>query len=333
LADVLTTTSQKYHGRIYIGDAGHLNKPASVGFLFNNYRSYFEYQRGGLVSSIDYLNSNPLYIRTLISQDPQVTFDGAVNDTVANTHTLLVAAIAPTTTFTPAPLIEFKKAVGADKPLYSLNAQTAVDQAVVPASSQSQYGSITSEGASTYSGQTYSAAEMTASATTTGGTVTFSVWDPAAKVTFILPTHTTSGQTLLNLYNGNSASLAIYGSSNYANNPNTGSASGQWSAPTLGNALGYVEPASYQAPPVNPTINTYVRTVDGGSLREAIDFHADQVQMIVDERALIASVSLSAPVRTEVIRSRTATGNTLIKKDGGDAVCSADDKGDLNCGD
>jgi hypothetical protein len=333
LADILTATSQTYNGNVFIGDATYLNKPRVLGFLFNNYRNYFEYQRGALVSTIDYLNTNPQYIRTMISEDPSVVFNGAVNDVTANTHTLLVAAIAPSiaSASSSPPVIVYGEAVGAIAPLYSINSQTAINHSGVPASSSSQYvGSISIVGgASTFSSQTYSTASMTASALSSGGQVTFSVYDPNSSVTFLLPTHSTNGVDQLNLYNGNAASLAIYGSSNYANNPNTGSASDQWSAPTLGNALGYVAPVSNQAPP----LNIFMRTLDSGSLREAIDFHADQVQMTVDERALVASVSVSAPVRTEVIRSRAATGNTLIKKDGGDAICSADDKGDLNCGD
>ena len=215
--------------------------------------------------------------------------------------------------------------VGTIAPLYSVNSQTAINHSAVPASSNSQYvGSISIVGgAATYSSQTYGAASMTATAATSGGVVSFSVWDPAAAINFILPTHTSNGEAQINLYNGNFASLAIYGASNYANNPNTGSASNQWSAPTLANALGYVTPESYQAPPslaFTPSI------VDAGSLREAIDFHADQVQMTVDERALIAAVTVSAPVRAEIIRIKSPAGTILISQDG------VDSNGDMNCG-
>ncbi len=340
LADILTATSQTYTGNIFIGDATYLNKPRTLGFLFNGYREYFEYQRGALVSSIDYLNTNPMYIRTLISEYPSVVFNGSVNDVIVNTHTLLVAAIAPSiaSAASSPPAIVYGEPVGAIAPLYSVNSQTAINHSAVPASSNSQYvGSISIVGgAATYSSQIYGAASMTASAATSGGVVTFSVWDPVAAqaVNFILPTHTSNGEVQLNLYNGNSASLAIYGSSNYANNSNTGSASNQWSAPTLANALGYVAPETYQAPyQASPSIAFTPSIVDAGSLREVIDFHADQVQMTANERALIAAVSVSAPVRAEIVRSRSVAANALVSKDGVDAVCTVDSNGDMNCGD
>jgi hypothetical protein len=179
LADILTATTQQYTGRILIGDASYLNKPAVTGFLFSNYRPYFEYQRGSLSSTIDYKNANSIYVRTLISEDPSVIFNGAVNDVTANTHTLLVAAISPSIADAASnpPVIQFAQPVGAYQPLYSLNSQLAINKAVVAITSQAQYvGSITIVGgASTYASQTYSAASMTASAVTNGGQVKFSV--------------------------------------------------------------------------------------------------------------------------------------------------------------
>ena len=283
LADILTASSQQYHGQIYIGDASYLGKTATVGFLFGSYRSYFEYQRGNLTSTIDYLNTNPIFIRNMISEDPQVIFDGAVNDTVANTHTLLVAAIAPSASSAAnnPPLISFSQQVGLIKPLYSLNSQTAINQSAVPITSADQYvGNITIVGgAGTYSSQTYSAASMTASAAAVGGAVTFSVYDPTAKVNFMLPTHTSNGVEQLNLYNGNFASLAINGSTNYSGNPNSGSGSNQWAVTTLGNALGYVAPAQQQ-----PVIQS---TISGAALREAFENQINQVQTNIAQNDMV----------------------------------------------
>lgn len=169
---------------------------------------------------------------------------------------------------------------------------------------------------------------MTASATSAGGEVTFSVWDPAAKVNFILPTHTTNGVEQINLYNGNLASLTILGSSNFANNPNTGSAANEWSALTLGNALGYVAPVR----------NAYVATLDGGSLKEALDYHADQLQMMVDAKILAGGVTVSSPeeiaqVARSVIASTKTKGTKATLNSAGTAViCSVDEKGDAYCG-
>ncbi|MBU3606594.1 hypothetical protein IEN92_07485, partial [Polynucleobacter sp. MWH-Creno-3A4] len=339
LADVLTATSQQYTGSVFIGDASYLGRTATAGWLFNDYRPYFEYTRGTLTSSIKYLNTNPIYVRTLISIDPSITFAGAVNDVTSNTHTLLVAAISQNladAAINP-PAIAFNQPVGAYQPLYSLNAQTAINQTSVPASSSSQYvGSITLVGgANTYSDQTYSTAGMTASALATGGQVTFSVYDPGSAITFMLPTHASSGgASQLNLYNGNMASLAINGPTNYAGNPNTGTASDQWSAPVLGDALGYV------APPNAPTVlvrATYVPGVDGAMLREAIDYHADQVQMTVDARLMSGVVSVSSPEEVALaarstVTSSTKKGNTLVNKAGSTTICSADEKGETNCG-
>jgi autotransporter-associated beta strand protein len=137
LADILTGITQTYNGAVYIGDASYLGRTPTVGFLFtDNYRGYFQYVAGTGVraSTISYLDLNPIYVRTMISEDPSITYNGTVNDTVANTHTLLVAAIAPAVipsssgyaAINNGASISFNAAVGAIDPLYSLNAQTVV---------------------------------------------------------------------------------------------------------------------------------------------------------------------------------------------------------------
>jgi hypothetical protein len=328
LADILTATSQQYHGNIFIGDASYLGKTATVGFLLSSRRSYFEYQRGSLTSKIDYLNTNPIYIRTMISDDPQVVFDGAVNDTVANTHTLLVAAIAPTiaSAANNPPTISFSQQVGLDKPLYSLNSQTAINQTVVPITSTDQYvGHITIVGgAATYASQTYSAADMTASATSAGGVVKFSVYDPSAKVNFMLPTHSSNGVEQLNLYNGNFASLAINGTTNYSGNPNNGAGSSQWAVTTLGNALGYVA-----TPTVQPSIQPLIT---GGALREALEYHTNQVQANIGQnKTMTAEVSVGDIEKDEPSRSAAVDKSKANKKQA-DADCGTDPGNAKDCG-
>ena len=317
LADILTATSQTYNGSVWIGDADYLNRPRIVGFLFNAYRGYFEYQRGELASSIDYLDADPVYIRTLISEDPSIVFNGAVNDVIADTHTLLVAAIAPTlaSAVSNPPVINYGQQVGAIAPLYSINSQTAVSHSAIPASSNSQYvGSINIVGgATTYSSQTYSAQSMTASATTAGGQVTFSVWDPDASVSFMLPTHATNGIEQLNLYNGNLASLAFNGSTNYNSAANTGGLANQWAAPTLNRALGYVPPAVVVANPVT--------RIDGAILRELLEDHFSNLSLPTGASA--GSVSVNSPEEVTLAGAKAKTGQ--LKKDGGG--CSADPDG------
>jgi hypothetical protein len=324
LADILTATSQQYHGNIFIGDASYLGKTATIGFLLSSRRSYFEYQRGSLTSKIDYLNTNPIYIRTMISEDPQVVFDGAVNDTVANTHTLLVAAIAPTiaSAANNPPTISFSQEVCLDKPLYSLNSQTAINQTAVPITSTDQYvGHITIVGgAATYASQTYSAADMTASATSAGGVVKFSVYDPSAKVNFMLPTHSSNGVEQLNFYNGNFASLAINGSTNYSDNPNNGAGSSQWAVTTFGNALGYVAPPSTQP------------LITGGALREALEYHVNQVQTNISRNnTMTATVSVGAIEADELSKATSGDKSNTNNKQT-DADCGTDQGNAKECG-
>ena len=87
LADVLSAVGQTYNGNVFIGDASYIGRAPTVGFLFSGYSSYFQYSTPAITSSIKYLNMNPIFVRTLISEDPNVTFTGTVNDLVPNTHT------------------------------------------------------------------------------------------------------------------------------------------------------------------------------------------------------------------------------------------------------
>jgi mucin-19 len=266
LADILTGMTQTYNGPVYIGDASYIGRPATVGFLYErSYIRYFENDANTAVvgSSIAKLNSNPIYVRTLISVDPSITFNDTVNDTVPNTHTLLLAAIADHSVPASAGIaainnaasINFNAAVGDLAPLYSLNAQVRVNLTQADGAS-SFIGQVNvKDGVSTYSDQVYRANAMFAQASLSGGEITFSVFDPQASVTFNLPRQTAdnsgcSGASCgqFNLQNpGSLDSLRFNGDSNYLNNQNM-SGTGRWGSTAIAdNALGYVPPPVTQA--------------------------------------------------------------------------------------
>jgi hypothetical protein len=209
-----------------------------------------------------------------------VTFNGTVNDVTDYTHTLLVAAIAANTTSALAPstmpIINFNDSVSQSIPLYSLNAQTVAAATGTNNPDLTVYvGQINIAGnVTTYSNQVYHTASMPA--LTGSQPIVFSVYDANASVSFLLPPAvngissnpyiTVNGQTNL----GNWVS-------NFTKNP----------------ALGAPEvfvPAIYKP-----------SGLDGGAIREVMNFHADQVQMniVLFERS---GVTVSSPDNVELIR-------------------------------
>jgi autotransporter-associated beta strand protein len=266
LADILTGMTQTYNGPVYIGNASYIGRPATVGFLYErSYIRYFDNDANTAVvgSSIAKLNDNPIYVRTLISVDPNITFHNTVNDTVPNTHTLLLAAIsdqsvpasAGVAAINNAASINFNAAVGDLAPLYSLNSQVRVNLTQADGAS-SFIGQVNvKDGVSTYSDQIYRANSMIAQASSRGANVTFSVFDPQASITFNLPMQTAansgcSGASCgqLNLQNPGSLDvLRFNGDSNYLDNQNI-SGAGRWGSSAIANnALGYVPPPATQA--------------------------------------------------------------------------------------
>jgi hypothetical protein len=248
LADILTADTQTYNGSVFIGDASYLGKTPTVGFLFNSRANYFEYSAAGVTSTISYLNRNPIFVRTLISEDPSVTFNGSVNDLVTSTHTLLVGAITTdnSTAQSNAASVTFAAPVGAMSPLYSLNVQTVVN-AARPDLAASYVGSIAvTGGVETFASQIYRASVMTARASTQPGSVVFSVYDPTATVSYYLPIQN-NGQ--MNLQNPNSTdTLTINGVNNYAAFPNS-TGTNNWGTRLIqGNALNYMPPVYVAAP-------------------------------------------------------------------------------------
>jgi hypothetical protein len=131
-ADVTTFENQTYTGAIAVGDNGKVGTD-------NN----------GLV-------------RTLISTDPSITFDGTVDDTTANTHTLIVKAIAPPNT-NQMPVIDFRADVGVTKQLAELKATVGMQDigaliAVIDPNPNRFVGAINIAGnISTMRDQTYTA--------------------------------------------------------------------------------------------------------------------------------------------------------------------------------
>jgi autotransporter-associated beta strand protein len=353
LADILTGMTQTYNGAVYIGDASYVGRTPVTGFLFtDHYKGYFQYIAGTGVSAstIDYLNTNPIYVRTMVSEDPSITYNGTVNDTVANTHTLLVAAVAPTViptssgyaTVNAGASINFNAAVGGSAPLYSLNTQLVVAN-VSPSNAASYIGTINLfGGAATYSNQTYRANLMTARTASQPGGVVFSVWDPAASVNFNLPIQTTANSGCstncgqVNLQNPNSLdSLTIYGSTNFTQAANLTGQNNWGNQLAVSNALGYVAPPPV-IPPATLTATQQIPSIDslsGGALREALDYHADQAQMFVDMKVLMAGVTVSTPEEIQAAPKKAGTTIKAPKNGDSSAICSVDEKGDMYCGD
>jgi hypothetical protein len=252
--------TQRYNGSVLIGNASFLGRTPRVGFLLNDYRGYFEYTANGRSSVIDYLDRNPIYIRTLISVDPEITFNGTVNDVVANTHTLLTAAIAPSspaanaTALNGAAVINFNDSVGQDAPLYSVNVQTVLNSS--QNNSTAYLGSINLTGnVATYSSQTYRANMMTAKSNPQPGEVVFSVWDPAASITYLLPlqdannSNCSSNCGQMNLQNPNSVdAIKFNGNNNFVAVRNSTGVNNWGARITQANALGFV------VPPVRPAL-------------------------------------------------------------------------------
>jgi autotransporter-associated beta strand protein len=217
LADILTGTTQTYNGNIRIGSGTYIGKQFVEGFLFATHNQYFRYGTGTAASSYDYKNNDPRYVRTLISEDPMITFNGTVDDVAEYTHTLLVAAIAPniSSAISLPPTINFEQPVSTILPLYSLNAQAIVRDTAVTCN-VCEINLV--GGVKTFGSQTYRAGIMNASATSPGGDVTFSVFDPNASVNYILPLQT-NGQ--INLRNpGSTDGLLINGNNNFTSTAN-----------------------------------------------------------------------------------------------------------------
>jgi hypothetical protein len=318
LADIITAVGQTYNGDAFIGDASYIGRTPTVGFLFSGYSSYFQYSTPAITSTIKYLNMNPAYVRTLISEDPNVTFTGTVNDLVTNTHTLLVAAIAPDASAgsSAAASINFGSSVGDVSPLYSLNAQVVVNQSQ-PNSVSHYVGTVSLVGnVATYSDQTYRANVMTAQAATQPGSVTFSVYDPNASITYLLPLQISgAGAGQINLQNSNSAdTLIMNGTNNYFGVQNLNGANYWGNVATINTALGYVAPVftppTYTQPTPQPSTTSSVNVVPPASTPIAIP-----VQIMPSVNTLITSQPYSS-VSVEISNLSTSQDTKLVTPPG-----------------
>ena len=168
--------------------------------------------------------------------------------------------------------INFMATVGEIAPLYSLNAQTVLNS-VVANSASTYLGSITvTGGVSTYSGQYYRANMLGAQATTQPGNVTFSVYDPAATVTYLLPTQTLANSGIgfvpnqINLQNiGGGDRLVINGVNNYPQAENVTGVNNWGARFAQGNALGYF------APPSANQVFDYAKFIQHDAVKQAQD--------------------------------------------------------------
>ena len=127
LADIRTANAQIYRGDVKIGNNGQ------VGFLYQYFLDNVatpmkgrDFRNAPVGVTVDltpdlYLR-NPLYARTLVSENPSITFAGKVDDLATSTHSLLVAAISSPST--PTPSVVFDDAVSSLSPLYAINVAT-----------------------------------------------------------------------------------------------------------------------------------------------------------------------------------------------------------------
>jgi autotransporter-associated beta strand protein len=312
LGDILTGDAQEYNGATSIGDGTYLGKALVKGFLFDSHYQYFEYAKNGVTSTIDYFNNDPRYVRTLVSKDPIITFNGTVDDVSEFKHTLLVAAIAAnaTSALPPStmPIINFNDSVSRAIPLYSLNAQTvaAINNTNNP--DLTAYVGLINVGGNvtTFSNQIYHSASIS---TLNGNqSVVFSVYDPNASVSFLLPP----------IQNGviSNPNIVINGQTNLSN----------WVSNFKQNsALGAQEvfaPAVYK--PSNNSV------IDGGAIRSAMDYHADTIQMTIIPKSL-SGVTVSSPENVEIVSGKATTKNSGKSSSLSGELCSSDKDGNTVC--
>jgi hypothetical protein len=118
--DIATAYEQEYNGHVFIGDLSG----SEDNTLFNNrvteeWLGTNGYQTGDV--KFVKTNSGSQLVRTFISEDPAITFNGMVDDTIDNTHSIVVLAISGNSAI---PQISFGDAVGSNSPLYSLTVKT-----------------------------------------------------------------------------------------------------------------------------------------------------------------------------------------------------------------
>jgi len=227
LGDVLTRINQLFTGAVSIGDNG------TKGALYEYYMT--------LLTSIDPLKElpvllDPKYARTLVSIDPQIKIVGTVDDLVPNTHSLYSAAIthlAPENPLFIAPAIEITKEIGKLIPLYSINLLTMQNT-----NAAAYVGTIKLNGeVNTFSDQTYRTNTLTADPISPLNTVTFTVDDANAKISFDLYKDVLTNEYSLTNSDG-SADLLFNGTTSFNGEETIPTfPTGKWNSVTVGLSL------------------------------------------------------------------------------------------------
>jgi len=194
-----------------------------------------------LLTSIDPLKElpvllDPKYARTLISIDPQIKIVGTVDDLVPNTHSLYSAAIthlAPENPLFITPAIEITKEIGKLIPLYSINFLT-----MQSTNTAAYVGTIKLNGeVNTFSDQTYRTNTLTADPISPLNTVTFTVDDANAKISFDLYKDTLTKEYSFTNTNG-SAELLFNGTTTFNDKEVIPTLpTGKWNSVTVGLSL------------------------------------------------------------------------------------------------
>jgi mucin-19 len=352
LGDILTGDKQEYNGAIFIGDGTYIGKAFVRGFLFNSHSQYFEYAQSGASSTISYLNNDPRYVRTLVSKDPIVTFNGTVNDVSDFTHTLLVAAIAADATSalvsSTMPIVNFNDSVSQSIPLYSLNVQTIAAVANTNTPDLSVYvGVINIAGdIATFSNQTF----RTASIPALSGSqpISFSVYDPNASIAFRLPPNSAivvsnpniviNGQTnLSNFASGFTQNAALGYTINLPAGPFI-SADSYSNLFALANSLFPDFSFVINGLPLSATqsakrlasFELANKLADGGAIRGLADYHTELVKMSTNWNSF-SGVTVSAPTDVEIRSDKSGSVMGDKSKGSGTEICTTDANGITEC--
>jgi hypothetical protein len=339
LGDVLTRNDQLFTGAISIGDNG------TLGALYEYYLTLLDPLEIPVLV-------DPIYARTFISIDPSVTFAGTVDDLVPNTHSLYAAAIshlAPGDAGFLTPTITFDFEIGKTIPLYSINLLTM--QNTNPAA---YVGNLFLNGeVNTFSDQTYRTNTLTADPLSPLTSMTFTVDDMNAKISFDLfkadPVGTEEG--VYSFTNTDGDAILIFNGPTTFNGETTiptfpTDPSVRWSTVTQGMSLSALAasrrgndgdsravvqetataPAPISTPRIDPRIGLIPRhELDGAATLAGIignnNFEIPKAMSTGN-----VNVSMGAPVRTGS-RSQQTLDNVpfdSIKKDEGCQIASAD---------
>jgi hypothetical protein len=151
LADVSTQTIQSYtvtgaNSSINIGSVAGTSVHNRVNWGLSGSTGYDNFEPGYVKEN------NPDLVRTLISVNPTIEFNGPVNDVQTGTHSLVLLAIARTRGAEPK--IIFGSSVGAQRKLYSVSGRTMeyLEGALAPTNRGTIFigGSISTVGNQTY---------------------------------------------------------------------------------------------------------------------------------------------------------------------------------------